>query len=94
MSRTRPVPSNEFTSNVDDILCTCEVKPLGLDFVLTAGCLLHDHCVCHDEHEHEQPECLWCDSFIALLKTVASLDDNARQELKRAYLKARKLKTE
>jgi len=79
---------------IEDMLCTCEVKPLGLDFVLTAGCILHDCCVCHDCERAGLPndECLWCDSFVALLNGIALLGDAARERLKGAYLAERKLK--
>lgn len=79
-----------------DTLCTCEQKPLGLNFVLTAGCLVHDQCSCHSGpsgaplHPGEWGECLWCDSYMALLKSIASLDEVARQRLKRAYLAERR----
>jgi hypothetical protein len=92
-----------------EMLCTCESKPLGLDFILTAGCLVHDRCACPAlagfKLDPEGPllrargvravtkptddtlsGCLWCESFVALLKAVGSLDELTRARLKRAYL--------
>jgi hypothetical protein len=87
-----------------DMLCTCQRKPLGLDFVLTAGCLVHDRCVCHElegfalgpsvpvvtrQAEGAPSDCLWCESYVALLKGIGSLDELTRERLKRAYLDAK-----
>lgn len=75
---------------VETMLCSCHEKPLGLDFVLTAGCLVHDHCVCHEaEHMPGDDACQWCDSYVALLKALGSLDEATRQHVKLAYLDAR-----
>jgi hypothetical protein len=86
------------------MLCTCQRKPLGLDFVLTAGCLVHDRCVCHElgsfaldpvagpvtrQAEGTPSDCLWCESYVALLKGIGSLDELTRERLKRAYLDAK-----
>ena len=86
-----------------NMFCTCEAKPLGLDFILTAGCLVHDHCVCHDP-EHRQDiapgasstsrapgpgACMWCDAFVVLLQSIAELDGDARKHLQRLYREKR-----
>lgn len=104
-------------TNLIKMLCTCEPQPLGLPFVLTAGCLVHDRCVCHEvQHEHAEElvpgvrfamwgpmfpehvtvaegsaplECLWCASYVALLKVIGSLDEALRIRLQLAYLEAR-----
>jgi len=69
---------------VNGMLCTCEVEPMGLPIVLCNGCLVHDQCVCHvDELAHVG--CAWCDAYVALLKAIGSLDELARERLKRLY---------
>lgn len=91
---------------LNDLLCTCVENLLGLDFVLTAGCIVHDRCVCNQPQRQELGpgvefvtwgpsapggDCLWCASYVALLKSIASLDEVTRERLRRAYLDARAL---
>lgn len=79
--------------NAGDMLCSCQVRPLGLDFVLTTGCLVHDRCVCHEAKHGPAPgvdeACAWCASYIALLTAIGSLGTSARDSLKRALQRAR-----
>lgn len=87
------------------MLCTCQPKPLGLDFILTAGCLVHDRCICQAlegfavgpgvqvvtrQADGAPSDCLWCESYVALLKSIGSLDEVTRARLKRAYLDAKR----
>ena len=74
---------------VQGMFCSCEEQPLGLPFVLTHGCLVHDSCQCHVAEHDPVPSgdeaCAWCDSYIALLKVIASLDESTRERMKLAY---------
>lgn len=91
----------EAAATLIKMFCTCEAQPLGLPFVLTAGCLVHDRCVCHEAEQREDvapgvqfvmwrpghpSACLWCDSYVALLKVVAALDGETRHGLKVDYI--------
>lgn len=80
--------SNDATiaAHVSDAFCSCQPNPLGLPFILTHGCLVHDACVCHTaEHDPERmgdEACAWCDSYVALLRAIGTLTEVELKVLK------------